>query len=66
MSSPNLRPADLADDAIARINSLEERLGGTVVAYAAESPYAALTEAQLADLQQAEQELGVRLVAYSG
>lgn len=65
MSAPNLRPADLTDEAIAKLSSLEERFGSTVVAYDAHSPYAPLDAAQLDELKRVEGELGVQLVAYS-
>jgi hypothetical protein len=59
-----LRPADLDDTALAAVRALEERLGVPLVAYAPETPYAPLTEAQVAELQRAEAELGVQLLAY--
>lgn len=65
MSAPNLRPADLTGTAAATLSALEERIGSTLVAYEAESPYASLDAAQLDELKRAEGELGVRLVAYS-
>lgn len=65
MSAPNLRPAELSDEAVATLSSLEARIGSTLVAYDAQSPFAALDEAQLDELRRAEDELGVRLVAYS-
>ncbi len=64
MSAPTLRPAELDEPALEKIRSLEERLGGPLVAYAPESPYADLTEAQLEDIRRTEQELGVQLLAY--
>jgi hypothetical protein len=66
MSDPNLRPAQLSDDEFGRLTALETELGGTVVAYEADSPYASLDDAQLAALRSIERDLGVRLVAYSG
>ena len=59
-----LRPAELDDTALATVRALEERLGVPLVAYAPETPYAPLTEEQVAQLQRAEAELGVRLLAY--
>jgi hypothetical protein len=64
MSAPTLRPADLDDSALAKVRALEEQLGVPLVAYASETPYAPLTEDQVADLQRAEAELGVQLLAY--
>jgi len=64
MSAPSLRPAELDDSALSRIRSLEERLGGPLVAYAPQSPYAELTDAQLEDIRTTELELGVQLLAY--
>ncbi|MCW0213704.1 MAG: hypothetical protein OJJ54_10115 [Pseudonocardia sp.] len=64
MSAPDLRPAELDDAALQRIRTLEDALGAPLVAYAAESPYAPLTDEQVAALQETEQELGVRLLAY--
>jgi hypothetical protein len=64
MSTPDLRPADLDEAALARIRALEEALGSPLVAYEQRSPYADLTDAQLAELQHAEADLQVRLLAY--
>lgn len=64
MSAPSLRPAELDESALTRIRSLEERVGGPLVAYASESPYADLTDAQLEDIRSTERELGVQLLAY--
>ena len=66
MSSTDLRPAALSDEAMARIAALEDRLGRPLVAYEVESPYATLDDEQLRVLRNAEAELGVRLIAYSG
>lgn len=64
MSVPSLRPAELDESALSRIRSLEERLGGPLVAYEPESPFATLTAEQLEDLRATERQLGVRLLAY--
>ena len=64
MTAPSLRPAELDESALTRIRSLEERIGGPLVAYRPESPYAELTEQQLADIRRTEDELGVQLLAY--
>ncbi|RZT87590.1 hypothetical protein EV383_4516 [Pseudonocardia sediminis] len=64
MSAPSLRPAELDESALSRIRDLEARLGGPLVAYEPESPYATLTPEQLEDVRATERELGVRLLAY--
>ena len=64
MSAPSLRPAELDDSALSRIRSLEDRLGGQLVAYAPQPPYADLTDGQLEDIRATERELGVQLLAY--
>jgi hypothetical protein len=64
MSSPTLRPAELDDSALAKVRDLEEQLGCPLVAYAPETPFAPLTDEQVAALHRAEAELGVRLLAY--
>lgn len=64
MTAPSLRPAELDEPALARLRDLEDRIGGPLVAYRAESPYAALTESQLDELRRTESELGVQLLAY--
>lgn len=64
MSAPSLRPAELDESALSRIRSLEDRLGGPLVAYAPDSPFAELTDAQLEDIRATERELGVQLLAY--
>lgn len=64
MTAPSLRPAELDDSAMSRVKQLEDRIGGPLVAYRPESPYAALTEAQLDELRRTEAELGVQLLAY--
>jgi hypothetical protein len=61
---PDLRPAALDESALDDLRRLEERLGTPVVAYEAASPYADLTDDQLAEIQRAEAALGVRLLAY--
>jgi hypothetical protein len=64
MSAPTLRPADLDDGALDKVRALEEQLGCPLVAYAPETPYAPLTDEQVAALQRTEAQLGVRLLAY--
>ena len=64
MTAPSLRPAELDESGLSRIRSLEERIGGPLVAYRPDSPYAELTDEQLADIRRTEVELGVALLAY--
>ena len=64
MSAPTLRPAELDATALAKVRALESQLGVPLVAYAPESPYAPLTEEQVAAIARAEAELGVQLLAY--
>lgn len=63
-TGPDLRPAALDDAALDAIHRLEQRLGTPVVAYEAASPYADLSEEQLAEIQRTEAALGVRLLAF--
>ena len=64
MTAPELRPASLDDAALDDVRRLEDHLGIPVVAYEAESPFAALSAEQLAEIQRVESTLGVRLRAY--
>lgn len=64
MSAPSLHPAELDEPALSRIRSLEESIGGPLVAYRPESPFATLSPEQLEDVRATERELGVRLLAY--
>ncbi|MCD2193810.1 hypothetical protein LQ327_10530 [Actinomycetospora endophytica] len=66
MTAPELRPATLDDTALGDVRRLEDQLGTPVVAYEAESPFAALSSEQLAEIQRVESTLGVRLLAYRG
>jgi hypothetical protein len=66
MTAPELRPAALDDTALDDVRRLEGQLGIPVVAYEAESPFAALSAEQLAEIQRVESTLGVRLLAYRG
>ncbi|GAA4874653.1 hypothetical protein [Actinomycetospora straminea] len=63
-TGPDLRPAALDDAALDELHRLEQRLGTPVVAYEATSPYADLSDEQLAEIQRAEAALGVRLLAF--
>ena len=53
-SGPDLRPAALDDSALDDLRRVEERIGTPLVAYEAESPYAELTDEQLAEIRRAE------------
>jgi hypothetical protein len=64
MNPANLPVADLDEDRLARLRSLEQDLGAVVIAYRPDSPYAPLSDEQLRRLQQLERELGVVLLAY--
>lgn len=66
MSNYELRFARLDRPKIARLRQLEETLGSWVVALEPPnpSPLAELTAEQVAELQTAEKELGVMLLAY--
>ena len=64
MTAPSLHPAELDDTALTKLKQLEDRIGGPLVAYRPESPYAALSEEQLAEVRRTESELGVQLLAY--
>ncbi len=66
MNNYELRFARLDRPKIARLRQLEEKLGSWVVALEPPnpSPLAALTPEQVAELQTAEKELGVVLLAY--
>jgi hypothetical protein len=64
MPSPNLRPADLDNQSLARVREMENELGSVLIAYEAESPFSHLSDDQLRRLNQLEQELGVVLLAY--
>jgi hypothetical protein len=63
-AGPDLRPAALDESALDDLRRLEERLDTPLVAYEAASPYADLSDDQLAEIRRAEAELGVRLLAY--
>ncbi|KAA1020510.1 hypothetical protein FVA95_21070 [Pseudonocardia sp. EV170527-09] len=64
MTAPTLRPADLDEAALARLRQLEDRIGGPLVAYRPESPYATLSAEELEEVRRTEAELGVQLLAY--
>ncbi|MFC4942112.1 hypothetical protein [Pseudonocardia sp. GCM10023141] len=64
MTAPSLRPAELDATALAKVRTLEQQLGCPLVAYSPETPFAPLTDEQVAAVQRTEAELGVQLLAY--
>lgn len=58
------RPAEIDDAKVEEIRNLESELGKTVVAVESEPEPASMTPAQLDRLKQAEEGMGVVLVAY--
>jgi hypothetical protein len=58
------RPAKLKKTVVKEIQTLEEKLGVTLVAYEKVHPYKKLTAAGLNKLKAAEKETGAVLVAY--
>ena len=64
MAAEQYRPAPLDDTAVRDIRSLEDDLGRVVVALQPPKTPAALSDDDLARLQEVEQRLGVVIVAY--
>lgn len=64
MTDKRLDVANLAPEAVQKLQSLEAEMGKVVVAYAQPKWMATLTEDQVHSLQQLEVELGVCLLAY--
>lgn len=64
MATPELRPAQLDDQSLARVREMERELGSVIIAYQAEPPFMSLSADQLRRLQELERELGVVLLAY--
>ena len=60
----NYKPAELNQDDLKAIQSLEADLGKTIVALDNRLQYAKMTPEQMQKLRKAEQKLGVVLVAY--
>ena len=58
------RPAKLVKAAVQEIQSLEEKLGVTLIAYEKIPAYKKMTAAGVAKLKAAEKETGAILVAY--
>jgi hypothetical protein len=59
-----VRPAKLAKAPVQEIQTLEEKLGVTLVAYEKIPPYKKLSVADVTKLKAAEKETGAILVAY--
>jgi hypothetical protein len=64
MNQTRLRPAPLEEAHLAPLRQLEQETGSVIIAYQAESPYAALSEDQQRRLKELEEQLGVVLLAY--
>ena len=64
MNLYQMRYARLDREKLARLTALEAKLGSWVVAVEPEVELANLSDAELRELQTAEQELGVILLAY--
>lgn len=60
----NYKPAELDQEDLKTIQSLESELGKTIVALDNRLQYARMTPEQMQKLRKAEQKLGVVLVAY--
>ena len=58
------QPADLSDEQLEQIQHLENDLDKVVVAVEAEPEFAKLSDAELANLQNAEKKMGVIMLAY--
>ena len=64
MASPRLQIAQLDNDSLEKLKTLEEEFGTTILALEPKYPVADLSSEQLSKLQQLEGELGVVLLAY--
>lgn len=64
MPLPNMKPAQLDEQRIARLRQMERDLGVCLVAWDVQTPYADLTPEQLSKLQADEKELGTIILAY--
>lgn len=62
--SERFKVADLDEPKIEALRRLEKSMGKVAVALEPSQEFAQLSTNQLADLQQAEQELGIVLLAY--
>lgn len=64
MTKRRMKIADLDEEGIERIRSMEEAMDTLIVALEPHYPLAELSEEQVVQLQSLEKELGVVLVAY--
>ncbi|MFQ5935634.1 MAG: hypothetical protein ACE5LB_04420 [Acidiferrobacterales bacterium] len=64
MRYPNYHPASLNKSGLDTLTTLENDLDKVVVALTADAPVAQLSDEQLNRLREAEQKLGIVLVAY--
>ena len=58
------QPANISDNDLEEIQSLEQNLDKVIVAVEQQPAYASLSDGELSRLQQAEQQLGVVMLAY--
>ena len=61
----NLRAKQLDDSNLTKLQSLEKKLGGVIVAWEHEIKPASLNEDQVKELQNLEKEIDAVLVAYN-
>ena len=66
MPSQSFQHASLDDSKLDCLRGLERRLGKVLVAREPRATLAALSDAEVAQVKEAEQQLGVVLVAYEG
>ncbi len=58
------QPAQISDEDLQTIQNMENDMDKVIVAVEPEPKFAELSESELANLQQAEQKLGVVMLAY--
>ncbi len=66
MASPSYQPVSLDASKLECLQGLEAKLGKVLVALEPRVPLASLSDADIAQIKEAEQQLGVVLVAYEG
>ncbi len=66
MANSSYQPVALDDSKLECLQGLETKLGKVLVALEPRPPLAGLSEAEIAEIKEAEQQLGVVLVAYEG
>ncbi len=64
MAQSSYQPVALDDSKLECLQGLESKLGKLLVALEPRAPLASLSETELAEVREAEQQLGVVLVAY--